>query len=40
MAFGSGGTVKTVKTTPLMSNEEAVEAMKKASTAGYKPATQ
>ncbi len=40
MAFGSGGAVKNVKTTPLLSSQEALDAMKKASTAGYKPATQ
>jgi len=39
MAFGSGGTVKAVKTTPLLSSEEAMEAMRKASQTGYKPAT-
>ena len=38
MAFGSGGTVRAVKTTPLLSGSEAVRAMKKASQAGYKPA--
>jgi uncharacterized protein with GYD domain len=39
LAFGSGGAVKAVKTTPLLSSEEAVEAMRKASQTGYKPAT-
>jgi uncharacterized protein with GYD domain len=37
MAFSAEGAVKTVKTTPLISAEEAVEAMKKASQSGYKP---
>ena len=37
MAFSAGGAVKTVKTTPLISTDEALAAMKKASTAGYKP---
>ena len=39
MAFGAGGAVKSIKTTPLLSATETMEAMKKASTAGYKPAT-
>jgi uncharacterized protein with GYD domain len=39
MAFGAGGTVRAVKTTPLLSSEEAVEAMTKGSQTGYKPAT-
>jgi uncharacterized protein with GYD domain len=38
MAFSAGGAVKKVSTTPLLTAEESVEAMKKASTAGYKPA--
>ena len=37
MAFGAGGSVKAVKTTPLLSSEEAVEAMTKGSQTGYKP---
>jgi uncharacterized protein with GYD domain len=37
MAFSAGGAVKKVHTTPLLTAEESVEAMKKASTAGYKP---
>ena len=37
MAFSAGGAVKEVNTTPLLTAEESVEAMKKASTAGYKP---
>jgi uncharacterized protein with GYD domain len=39
IGFGAGGACKTVKTTPLLSPEEAVEAMKKAGTTGYKPVT-
>ena len=38
MAFAAGGACKSVKTTPLLSAEEAVEAMKKASSAGYRAA--
>ena len=38
MAFSAGGAVRLVNTTPLLSPDEAVEAMKKASTSGYKPA--
>jgi uncharacterized protein with GYD domain len=40
MAIHAGGACKTVKTTPLMSMEEGVAAMRKAGTCGYKPATQ
>lgn len=39
MAFAAGGACKTVKTTPLLTVEEAVEAMKKAAGAGYRAAT-
>jgi uncharacterized protein with GYD domain len=39
MAFAGGGTCKGVKTTPLLTAEEAVEAMKKAAGAGYRAAT-
>lgn len=38
MAFAGGGACKAVHTTPLLSTEEAVEAMKKASQTGYRPA--
>jgi uncharacterized protein with GYD domain len=38
MAFSAGGACKNVKTTPLMSIEEGMEAMKKAGECGYKPA--
>lgn len=39
MAFAAGGALKAVKTTPLMSMEEGIEAMRKAPSAGYKPVT-
>jgi uncharacterized protein with GYD domain len=39
IAFSSGGACKTVKTTPLLSAAEAVEALKKASNTGYRAAT-
>jgi uncharacterized protein with GYD domain len=39
MAFAAGGACKAVKTTPLLTVEEGVEAMKKASGAGYRAAT-
>jgi uncharacterized protein with GYD domain len=39
MAFAAGGACKSVKTTPLLTIEEAVEAMKKAAGSGYRPAT-
>jgi uncharacterized protein with GYD domain len=38
MAFAGGGALKAVKTTPLLSLEDGVEAMKKAATCGYKTA--
>jgi hypothetical protein len=37
LAASAGGGVRAIKTTPLLSTEEGVEAMKKAATAGYKP---
>ncbi len=37
IAFSAGGGCKNVKTTPLMSIQEGVEAMKKAAQCGYKP---
>jgi uncharacterized protein with GYD domain len=36
MAFAAGGSVRTVKTTPLLTTQEAIEALTKASTSGYK----
>ena len=38
IAFAGGGALKSVRTTPLLSANEAVEAMKKAGASGYKPA--
>jgi uncharacterized protein with GYD domain len=37
VAFAAGGACKNVKTTPLLSMEEGLEAMKKAGSSGYKP---
>ena len=37
IAAGAGGAVKTIKTTPLLSAQEAVEAMKRAARSGYRP---
>ena len=37
IAAGAGGALKALKTTPLITPEEGVEAMKKAAGAGYKP---
>ena len=37
IAAAAGGSCKSVKTTPLLTAEEAVEAAKKASGTGYKP---
>jgi uncharacterized protein with GYD domain len=39
MAFAGGGACKAVQTTPLMSPEEAMQALKKAGECGYRPAT-
>ncbi len=39
MAFAAGGACKSVKTTPLLTIEESIEAMKKAGKSGYRPAT-
>jgi uncharacterized protein with GYD domain len=39
MAAAAGGACKAVKTTPLLSIDEARAAMLKAATSGYKPAT-
>lgn len=38
MAISAGGACKSVKTAPLMTMAEGVEAMRKAATCGYKPA--
>ena len=37
MATAAGGALKAFKTTPLLSMEEGVEAMRKAQEAGYRP---
>lgn len=37
LAASAGGAVTAVKTTPLMTMEEGIEAMRKASDAGYRP---
>lgn len=37
MAIGAGGAVRDYKTTILMSMDEAIEAMRKAGGAGYRP---
>lgn len=39
LAIAAGGAVKNVKTTPLMSSEEGIAALKKAGGSGYKPIT-
>jgi uncharacterized protein with GYD domain len=39
MAIAASGTLKSVKTTPLVGFEDGVEAMKKAGNSGYKPVT-
>ena len=38
IAFSAGGACKSVKTTPLLSFQEGIEAMKKTAQCGYKPA--
>jgi uncharacterized protein with GYD domain len=39
MAVSAGGAISAIKTTPLMSIEDAVEAMRKAGASVYEPAT-
>ena len=39
VAISAGGACSSVKTTPLLTTGEAVEAMRRAATSGYKPAT-
>ena len=39
MAVSAGGAVKTIKTTPLMTADEGVKAMEKASASVYEPVT-
>jgi len=38
MAFAAGGACKSVQTTPLISPDEAMQALKKAGKSGYRPA--
>jgi len=40
LAFASGGAVKNIKTTPLLTGAEAIEAAKKASASGYRSIVQ
>jgi uncharacterized protein with GYD domain len=40
MAISAGGSCKAVKTTPLLTAQEGLEAMKKAAGSGYKPVIQ
>jgi uncharacterized protein with GYD domain len=40
MAVAAGGACRAVRTTPLLSSSEGLEALKKAATCGYKPITQ
>ncbi|HUJ29931.1 MAG TPA: GYD domain-containing protein [Candidatus Acidoferrum sp.] len=37
IAFAAGGACKSVKTTPLMTTAEGIDALKKAGASGYKP---
>ncbi|MGB7435457.1 MAG: GYD domain-containing protein [Candidatus Acidiferrum sp.] len=37
LAFSAGGALRNCQTTPLMTNAEALEAMRKAGSCGYKP---
>lgn len=39
MAVSAGGACKNVKTTPLMTTAEGIDALKKAANCGYRPAT-
>ncbi|MGA8152869.1 MAG: GYD domain-containing protein [Terriglobales bacterium] len=39
IAFAGGGACKSVNTTPLLTQEEALQAMRKAGESGYRPAT-
>lgn len=39
MAFAAGGACKSVHTTPLISAQDAIQAVKKAKECGYRPAT-
>jgi len=37
LAFSAGGALRACRTTPLMTNAEALDAMRKSGTCGYKP---
>ncbi|MBV9302069.1 MAG: GYD domain-containing protein [Acidobacteriaceae bacterium] len=39
MAVAAGGACRNVKTTPLLTTQEGLEALKQAATSGYKPVT-
>lgn len=39
MAFAAGGACKNVRTTPLMTTAEGIDALKKAAGSGYRPVT-
>ena len=39
LAFSAGGALRSCQTTPLMTNAEALDAMRRAGTCGYKPIT-
>lgn len=39
IAFAGGGACRSVKTTPLMSSAETIDALRKAAACGYKPVT-
>lgn len=39
IAFAAGGACKSVKTTPLMTTAEGIDALKKAASSGYRPLT-
>ena len=39
LAAAAGGAIRSIKTTPLMSTSEGIDAMKKAATCGYKAPT-
>lgn len=38
IAFAAGGSIRASKTIPLLTREEAIEALKQAATCGYRPA--
>lgn len=38
IAFSAGGALKAAKTTPLLTTQEGIDAMKKATATGYRPA--